>query len=218
MSDRFKKLIRRHEGYSPERYDDTKGIPTVGVGANLQTSESHEILKDLNIPFEDVLSGNRKLTPQEAETILNRQLEEKQRYFNTIKEKDFPESDITPEEEEALLSLGFNSPKLWGPNLRRYLKENRDIEAAKEILLRSNKDKTPDSLRLLTLFPFCLEGTFFWKPPSQGRDGKLQPPRTRTLISPTCLSLASNMLHPYFCFKMIILPLSLLPPVVQPIC
>lgn len=142
MDDELKKLLKRHEGQESSVYKDIKGIPTVGVGGNLQSPEIPQILEDLGTSREEVLSG-KQLTPEQQEGLLDSQIQEKRNYFDNIRKRDFPEADITENEKTALESMMFQSPKLIGPNMRQLLQENKDIEAAKEILLRSNKEKSP---------------------------------------------------------------------------
>jgi len=56
-------LTQEFEGWSPNIYHDTEGIPTIGYGFNLLDA----MVKSL-IP-EDVQSGKRKLTKEEADPI-----------------------------------------------------------------------------------------------------------------------------------------------------
>ena len=136
-------FIKSHEGHSPETYDDIKGIPTVGYGANLESPDMPGIAEKMNIDLDAVKAGRARLGQDTSEKIFQEQKSEKERYFDTIKDKDFPSSDITDNERAALVSLGYNSPKLWGPNLRQKLEDNDDVGVAREILLESNKNKVP---------------------------------------------------------------------------
>lgn len=140
MDDReLKEFIKKLEGFSSEIYDDTKGNPTIGYGSNLNSPEIPEILEKRNIK----VSPAGQVSPAEAESIFEDQLNEKIRYFNEIKKRDFPNFQPTPNKERALLSAGYNSPKIWGPNLRQHLDKNDDVSVVKELLLKSNRDKSP---------------------------------------------------------------------------
>lgn len=136
-------FLKKQEGSSPEKYLDIEGKPTIGFGANLNSPETPQLLESMGIPYQDVISGKRSLTPEESDLLLNKQLEEKKKYFNIIKKHDFPNAQIQPNEQTALQSLMYNNPHLIGPAMRDLLNKNQKEDVAKEILLRSNKDKQP---------------------------------------------------------------------------
>lgn len=135
-------IIRGFEGFSSTAYPDIKDIPTVGLGVNLQSPEVPQILESQGLNVDELKAGRQEITPEQADTVAREQLAEKLRYFDAIKNRDFPDSEIEPHEERALLSLGYNSPRLWGPRIRKLLNINDDIGVAKEILLRSNRERS----------------------------------------------------------------------------
>jgi GH24 family phage-related lysozyme (muramidase) len=136
-------FIKQHEGYSPETYEDTKGLETIGYGANLASPDVPKIMDDMNIDHDLAIQGRVRIGKDTANKIFDAQRQEKEQIFDNINKRDFPNSEITENERAALISLGYNSPKLWGPNLRSKLEANDDIGVAREILLQSNKSKTP---------------------------------------------------------------------------
>lgn len=136
-------FIKQHEGFSAETYGDTKGIPTIGYGGNLQSPDMPEILEEVGVDPEMALQGKVRLGKDTSEKIFEKQRAEKEQYFDNIKQKDFPDSDISENERAALVSMGYNSPRLWGPKLRKMLQMNDDVGVAKEIMLGSNKNKVP---------------------------------------------------------------------------
>lgn len=135
-------FIKSHEGYSPEVYGDTKGIPTVGYGANLESPDIAETLNTLNLDEQAIRQG-ASVDKKSADAIFQAQRAEKERYFDTINKKDFPDSDISENERAALVSMGYNSPRLWGPKLRKMLQMNDDAGVTREILTGSNKNNVP---------------------------------------------------------------------------
>jgi len=137
----LKDFLKRYEGSEAGVYKDSKGIPTVGVGSNLNSPEVPKLLESLGTSRQEILSG-KQLSPEQSDTLLDKQLEEKKRYYNNIQKRDFPNSDIQEHERRALDSLMFQNPSLVGPKLRGYLENNDDIGAAKEILLNSNKNNS----------------------------------------------------------------------------
>jgi GH24 family phage-related lysozyme (muramidase) len=140
---RFKDLIKPLEGQEKSVYLDSNKIPTVGFGANLNSPDIPKIFEAQGIDRDRVLSGEVSITPEQADKIMDAQLAEKRQYYDNIKNTDFPKAKLNLEEEAALMSMMYNSPKLIGPNMRKLLNENNKIEAAKEIMLRSNKGGVP---------------------------------------------------------------------------
>lgn len=71
----FPALVMRHEGRRPCVYRDSRGIPTVGYGLNLQRSDAPAILGQLGISYDAVLRGKRCLSDAEMNTILQKDLD-----------------------------------------------------------------------------------------------------------------------------------------------
>ena len=140
---KLKKFLKEQEGYSPDVYADTEGNPTVGFGANLNSPEVDQYLSEMGKDKERILSGEESLDPTESDQLKDMQLQDKQQFLEAVKKRDFPQAQIEPNEQDALLSMAYNSPQLIGPNMRKLLNENRKEDVSKEILLRSNRDKTP---------------------------------------------------------------------------
>ncbi len=60
-ADNLEKQLIRHEGYRTSTYLDTKGIPTIGVGFNLQRPDASNLLQKVNADYNKILQGNQKL-------------------------------------------------------------------------------------------------------------------------------------------------------------
>ena len=133
----------RSEGFRQAAYPDKRGIPTIGIGANLKTQDARESAQRLGYDPEELISGKARLDESDVYNLLDDQLEFRRKDFEKIRKKFFPNSDITPNEERALRSLHFNARKLIGPSLKRALESNDDEAAAKEILLNSNRKNDP---------------------------------------------------------------------------
>jgi lysozyme len=67
--------VKKHEGVKFQRYLDSRGIPTVGVGFNLNRKDADEKLKKIGLNSAKVKKGSQKLTPQQAENLLILDLE-----------------------------------------------------------------------------------------------------------------------------------------------
>lgn len=136
-------FLLEHEGFEPSIYKDTSDIDTVGVGANISSPATQKAAEQLNLNTEQMRASQSKLTPEQGRMLARKTLEVKYPEFKTIRSRDFPEAKLAPNSEAALLSMYYNNPKLLGPILRSKLASNDMTGAAKEIMLRSNKDKVP---------------------------------------------------------------------------
>lgn len=67
--------VKKHEGVKFQRYLDSRGIPTVGVGFNLKRKDADEKLKKIGLNATKVKKGAQKLTPQQVENLLVLDLE-----------------------------------------------------------------------------------------------------------------------------------------------
>lgn len=140
---KLKTFLNQQEGYSDDVYKDSNDIPTVGHGANLQSPEVEGHLDEMGIDKEKVLTGQDTLNPEEAALLQQKQIEDKKQFLENVRKKDFPNAKIESNQYDALLSMAYNSPQLIGPQLRTLLDQNKPQDVAKEILLRSNKNKEP---------------------------------------------------------------------------
>jgi GH24 family phage-related lysozyme (muramidase) len=139
----LKQFIERLEGREVTVYKDENGIPTVGIGSNLKSPEVPAILRRMGLNPKKILSGKQQLSQKQIDYLYMRQMAEKELYFIKIAQKDFPSADIKLNERRALLSLMFNSPALIGPRMRKFLEENNDEKVVHEIILNSNRSKSP---------------------------------------------------------------------------
>lgn len=142
MADK-RSFLKKHEGQTGETYLDTAKIPTVGVGANLRQPEVQDIIRSMGKDPSQVKAGQESLAPSEQEELLTRQIQQREKELANIARREWPETELTPEQKTAILSLYYNSPKLIGPSLRGQLREGNIDEATKEILLRSNPKGLP---------------------------------------------------------------------------
>ncbi len=61
--------FKEKEGTSLVRYYDSKGIPTVGVGWNLQRKDSRKVFKGMGIDYDAVASGRGSLTTPQSDQL-----------------------------------------------------------------------------------------------------------------------------------------------------
>lgn len=102
------KKIKQYESAGNEQkilsvYKDSKGLDTVGHG-HLVTKESPKIFAELNIS-PDVLTGKAKLTPEQADKLLKRDV-----------------SVRIPKVQKLIPNLGTYSPELQGELVSEYFR------------------------------------------------------------------------------------------------
>lgn len=68
--DLTKQWITRWEGTRTQVYNDTMGIPTIGVGLNLTTASAKSAIADLGIDIDALLDGTLALTPDQIDQLL----------------------------------------------------------------------------------------------------------------------------------------------------
>jgi GH24 family phage-related lysozyme (muramidase) len=128
--------LAQFEGYKPGVYKDIKGIDTAGYGFNLDAPETKGMMKSYGYDPEDVRSGRVEIPEDVAKQIKEQLIDINQREI----EKQFGNLGLSNNEIAALTTLRYNSPSLIGPNLTKYLNEGDKVNAAKEIMVRSNKE------------------------------------------------------------------------------
>jgi len=80
-------FIKDHEGYRPNVYKDSLGIPTIGIGFNLTRPDARLIAKKVGVNYEDILSGKSALTDEQIKEIF-----------------------------KITLTIAYNDAKKWIPN------------------------------------------------------------------------------------------------------
>lgn len=134
-----KRFLDAVEGYSPDVYQDYKNIPTVGSGLSLRSPATVKALNEMGKEVADVSS----LSDKDLSKVQDKVLNEKSKLIDNLQKTDFPEAKLNPAQKAALISLAYNSPQLLGPELRKNLNSNDELETLKEIALRSNKENKP---------------------------------------------------------------------------
>lgn len=134
-------LIERSEGFSPNVYLDSKGIPTIGSGLNLNDPTVRQILVSMEVDPDALISGA---------TIPEEKLREAKNIYLSlrdplIKEKIGTETfeKLPTHQKAAIASLGFQSLNNLGPKLKNTLEQNDPIGAIKEITLGTNPTEDP---------------------------------------------------------------------------
>jgi GH24 family phage-related lysozyme (muramidase) len=130
------------EGYRTKVYKDTKGIATIGYGFNLEDQANRRLAKRVlgwdDREYSKVLSGNRSISKQEAQTLFDAAVAEAERYVRSKTQG----LKLSKHEHLALVSLAYNNPSLLGRDLMKALKTKDRKAAIQEILYKSNRSKS----------------------------------------------------------------------------
>lgn len=98
-------LITHHEGVRNKVYKDSKGIPTIGIGFNLNSIQAAKTLKSMGISYSNVLAGKRNLTDKEISYLFNISLDQ----AISDAAKFFPDIDhLPPPAQIILVDMAFN--------------------------------------------------------------------------------------------------------------
>jgi GH24 family phage-related lysozyme (muramidase) len=145
FKDYLNPLLEESEGFSEVPYQDQRGFTTVGHGFNLDAEDTANLMRLQGIDVDGLKSNQGSLSRTQADTIRDSILEKKQ---DKLRNRINPDMyDQLPENQKAaLMSLMYNSPGLIGPNLMRSIASTDNINAAREIMLNSNKKKDPGIL------------------------------------------------------------------------
>jgi GH24 family phage-related lysozyme (muramidase) len=134
----IKKMVLQDEGIRTDKYLDTRGIPTVGIGHNL--GEEKASLEAFKRAFGSegealrnaVMSGSR-LTKQQAEKLFEVDYEEhRNRAVKMIPDLD----KYDPEVQSMLVSGTYRGHVSDSPRFRKLLAAGKYEEAATELLNR----------------------------------------------------------------------------------
>jgi len=102
----IRKYITFNEGKRNIVYNDSLGIPTIGVGFNLRRRDASSKIESFGLSYSDVLTGKVSLTDEQIDTLLDADIETA---INTIAKKLFPDFDtIDSDRQVILVDLAFN--------------------------------------------------------------------------------------------------------------
>jgi len=126
--------IARHEGRDNTVYHDTMGIPTIGVGFNLNRSDAREKIEGVGANYDNIRSGRESLTDTQVDSLfqdsLNEAIGTAQRFLPNFSEQ-------PSEVQGVLVNMAFNlGPNRLGGfvNFRTALENNDYSTAADEMI------------------------------------------------------------------------------------
>jgi lysozyme len=69
--DKLRSQLVKHEGKKTKVYMDTEGIPTIGVGFNLNRADAKKKIEGLGLTYDKVKAGTQELTDKQILTLLD---------------------------------------------------------------------------------------------------------------------------------------------------
>lgn len=142
----FDPLIKDVEGYSDTPVDDGKGNPTIGHGINLNDEGNKALLSMHGYDPVKVTAGEQNLDPDTVNNIHDSIVRNKESEVRSKIGSDLFDA-MKPHEQAAIMSLGYNSMNLLGPQMTEKLASGDRTAAAKEMILNSNQKNEPGVLR-----------------------------------------------------------------------
>jgi GH24 family phage-related lysozyme (muramidase) len=79
-----KAWILNWEGYKTKVYSDSRGIPTIGVGFNLQAPGASQAIINLGYCYDEILNGTQELTSHAVEILLDASLKDAIKFCNNF--------------------------------------------------------------------------------------------------------------------------------------
>lgn len=127
--------IAQHEGIERTVYKDTKGIPTIGIGFNLESRHNKQFLKSIGIDINDLLAG-KPLTDKQIKILYNFSLKTAWKDVNSV----IPNFRSHPKEVRmVLIDMMFNLGKPRFSEFKKMIKavNNRDYDTAANEMIDS---------------------------------------------------------------------------------
>jgi GH24 family phage-related lysozyme (muramidase) len=101
----LRRYIVTNEGWRTRVYNDSLGIPTIGVGFNLNRRDANQRITELGLNYEQVLSGEQELSVEQVNQLLDGDLDSS---ISTVQNL-FPNfSQFSSGRQIVLIDLAFN--------------------------------------------------------------------------------------------------------------
>lgn len=126
--------VIQHEGKRDQKYIDSRGIPTVGVGFNLNNADANSRLKKVGANPAKIRAGKAKLTEKQIQTLLVQDLEKALTEVSSL----IPNFNQLPSAiQGVLVEMDFNLGKSGLSEFKNFLSKissKKWTEAAAEML------------------------------------------------------------------------------------
>ena len=105
---KLRKQLIFHEGRKTKVYNDSEGIPTIGVGFNLKRADAKKQIENLTLDYKKVLAGDQALTDTQIDTLLDADIDTAISSSKSV----FPKfTDLSDVRQRVLVDMMFNLGK-----------------------------------------------------------------------------------------------------------
>lgn len=116
--DSIRDRVIDHEGKRNTVYKDSRGIPTIGVGFNLNRQDSNALLTQVGANPGQIKRGQSKLNNRQIETLLNKDLKKSKEEAKQLV-KNF--TSLPREVQGVLIEMVFNLGKFGLAKFKKFL-------------------------------------------------------------------------------------------------
>lgn len=121
---KIQKQLERHEGYHERTYPDSLGIPTIGIGFNLDRQDAAEKIRKLGADYDKVRTKKQDLTREQIYALFNEDLDNAEKTAKQL----IKNYDSQPENIKlVVVDMAFN---LGATKFRNFKKTISCIEAS----------------------------------------------------------------------------------------
>ncbi|WP_428307979.1 M15 family metallopeptidase [Lacipirellula sp.] len=127
--EKFRVQLAEHEGTRESVYEDSLGIPTIGVGFNLRREDASSSVESVGADYDRLLSGDDKLDDKQIAALLDRDIEEVLKQCHLV----FPKFDeLSDVRQRVLADMMFNLGPVRFRSFKKMIAavEEGDFEAA----------------------------------------------------------------------------------------
>jgi GH24 family phage-related lysozyme (muramidase) len=126
----------KHEDKKAKVYKDSEGVPTIGVGFNLQRADARKKIADLGLDYDKVLAGQQTLSEEQIGKLLDADIATALGDCQAV----FPKfTELSDVRQRVLVDMMFNLGK------PRFVKFEKMIAAVKEGKFDKAADEMKDS-------------------------------------------------------------------------
>jgi GH24 family phage-related lysozyme (muramidase) len=121
--DKLMKQLTRHEGKRSVVYKDSEGIPTIGIGFNLNRSDAKAMISAMDADYDKILAGTEKLSDEQIAKLFDSDIQASIAGARTVV-SNF--SELSEVRKRVLTDMTFN---LGVPGLKNFKKMCAAIES-----------------------------------------------------------------------------------------
>jgi GH24 family phage-related lysozyme (muramidase) len=110
-------------GHFPRVYEDSLGVPTIGIGFNLDRDDAPAVMESLGLDYEALLSGEAELSFEDSQRLFEMEFSRAEAIAAKFVDK-FEE--LSPARQEVLIDMAYN---LGQTRLRKFVEFRASLNA-----------------------------------------------------------------------------------------